>query len=117
MRVPAAVAIAVVLTLPAYGAERKSRIEPKPPPLASRLSWPASYATNLPLCIGGSALLKMTVVERKLTNGEIWRLLGSCALPLVGGYLVERTFGKSKAWNEYPIDIAGPGVPAWRRRD
>ena len=107
----------IALTQTQAQAIDRKKLDVKPPPMASKLSWPASYLVNFPLCTAGSALLKLAAVERRLTNGETWRLLGSCALPLVGGYVVEKAFSQTKAWKEYPIDINGPGVPAWRRRD
>jgi hypothetical protein len=93
-------------------------IKPLPPSLFFKLPFPMSYYIGLPWCIQGSVLIKMVRVQRRLTNGEIWKSTGGCLVPFVGGYAVERIWSKSPEWNKYPIEPYGPidQVPVYMRR-
>src|SRR5262245_42579612 len=112
-------ALMLAACTPAELHDRVERFEVKLPAPTMRMSYPVSHFAGLPWCVGGSALIKMARVERRLTNGETWTIVGSCMVPVVGGYIVRHAWGDSPAWNEYPIDLNGPiaEVPAHMRRD
>ena len=114
----ATIAVGLLLLSGCAQQRRLEEIDVKVPAPTMRLSFPIGYAVGLPFCVGGTALVKMARVERRLTYGESWTVLGSCVVPVVGGYLVKRTFSDSPLWDQYPIDINGPieEVPEYLRR-
>jgi hypothetical protein len=73
-----------------------------------RTPFPASYIIGVPWCVNTSVMFKVIRLERRLTNGEAWTLIGNCYLPVVGGALVTRVWGDSPRWNEYPLDVNVP---------
>lgn len=61
----------------------------------------------VPWCGMTGTWIGLYLKGRRLTNGEIWHLWGNCLFPNLGNGL-EMTLGKTKAWNEYPCEPAGP---------
>jgi hypothetical protein len=108
----------VLLLLAACSQRHLEESNIKLPAPTWRMSYPTSHFVGLPWCIGGTTLIKMIHVERRLTNGESWVIIGSCVVPVVGGYVVKRVWDTHPLWNEYPIDINGPidAVPVYMRR-
>jgi hypothetical protein len=76
----------------AYIALRREPIAVRPPP-------GAAYGLTTIWCAGAFPIVGTLVVQRHLTTREVYVGIANCAVPVVGGWLVEAAF-RGQPWYE-----------------
>ena len=68
-------------------------------PIATRPPTGAAYGLTTIWCAGAFPIIGTLVVQRPLTTREVYIGLANCAVPVVGGWLVEAAF-RGQPWYE-----------------
>jgi hypothetical protein len=78
---------------------------------SSGYRWGAFGATTLGCVILSPMIAQAITPERSLTNREVGVLVGSCVVPIIGGWLVNKGFDDHPEWETIGV-AAKPGH--WR---
>lgn len=66
--------------------------------------WGAIAGTTLG-CAAVSTMVGTVVVKRPLTQREGHVLIGSCVVPIIGGYLVNAAYNANPQWEPQPVVV------------
>lgn len=56
-------------------------------------------------CVVLSPFIATMVVHRPLTNREVHTLIGSCVVPIIGGWLVDAAYDANPQWEPQPAVV------------
>lgn len=107
--------IALLLALFATSAEARPNwrdVHPSAPsPL--RLVQPTSLALaaltqgfvlGMPWCFATGTIIAVTLRQRELRRSEVYAMLGSCIVPILGGLIVLHVFKQHPEWDVYTAE-------------